>query len=155
MNGPALDDIEAAFARLAPIVKGRMANAATQFHPELRGAGFAVLRMVLLRTLRGPKGDVTVSEVVSDCHMDKSVVSRQLKDLKQWGLIQVERSEQDARVYLVSPTDFAMKRFAEIKQATRSEYSDMFSEWDPRDLSDLAKLLSRYSEQMELSSHVS
>jgi len=149
VNGAALDDIEAAFARLAPAVKGRMAQNARLFHPELRGAGFSVLRAVLLSALRRPGADLTVSELVSGCHMDKSVVSRQLKDLKQWGLIQLARSEQDARVYLVSPTEFALTRFQEIKQETRADYQDMLAAWDPQDVSHLASLLLRFSEQVE------
>ncbi|WP_347037591.1 helix-turn-helix domain-containing protein [Glutamicibacter halophytocola] len=148
-NGAALDDIEAAFARLAPAVKERMAHNARKFHPELRGAGFSVLRAVLLCALRRPGEDLTVSDLVAGRHMDKSVVSRQLKDLKQWGLIQLERSQQDARVYLVSPTEFALDRFKEIKRSTRSEYWNIFAAWDPRDVSELASLLLRFSEQVE------
>lgn len=148
-NGVALDDIEAAFARLAPAVKGRMAQNARLFHPELRGAGFSVLRVVLLHSLRGPEGDLTVSDIVCDTHMDKSVVSRQLKDLKAWGLIQVARSEQDARVFLVSATDFALDRFKAIKSSTRADYLDTFASWDSSDVTELAALLTRFAEQVE------
>ncbi|MGP9528820.1 MarR family winged helix-turn-helix transcriptional regulator [Glutamicibacter sp. AOP5-A2-18] len=150
VNAVALDDIEAAFARLAPAFKGRMAKNARLFHPELRGAGFSVLRAVLLHSLRRPDQELTISEIVTECHMDKSVVSRQLKDLKQWELIEVERSEHDARVYLVSPTEFALSRFREIKSSTRTEYWNLFAEWDSQDVSELAKLLLRFSEQVEL-----
>jgi len=149
VNGSALDDIEAAFARLAPAVKGRMAANARSFHPELRGAGFSVLRAVILSAVRRPDQELTVSELGAGCHLDKSVVSRQLKDLKQWGLIQVERSQQDARVYFVSPTEIAMQRFREIKKSAREEYWDLFAEWDPKDVSELASLLLRFSEQVE------
>ncbi|WP_440102970.1 MarR family winged helix-turn-helix transcriptional regulator [Glutamicibacter mishrai] len=149
VHGAALDDIEAAFARLAPAVKGRMARNAKLFHPELRGAGFSVLRAVLLSAVRRPDEDLTVSKLVAGCHMDKSVVSRQLKDLKQWDLIQLERSQQDARVYLVSPTPMAMQRFQEIKESTRADYEDLFATWEPKDISDLASFLLRFSEQIE------
>ncbi|QIV86130.1 MarR family winged helix-turn-helix transcriptional regulator [Glutamicibacter mishrai] len=149
VHGASLDDIEAAFARLAPVVKGRMARNAKLFHPELRGAGFSVLRAVLLSAVRRPDEDLTVSKLVAGCHMDKSVVSRQLKDLKQWDLIQLERSQQDARVYLVSPTPMAMQRFQEIKESTRADYEDLFATWEPKDISDLASLLLRFSEQIE------
>ncbi|WP_159609891.1 MarR family winged helix-turn-helix transcriptional regulator [Glutamicibacter sp. JC586] len=149
VNAVALDDIEAAFARLSPAVKGRMAQNARLFHPELRGAGFSVLRVVLLHSLRGPEGELTVSDIVCDTHMDKSVVSRQLKDLKAWGLIQAERSEQDARVFFVSPTEFALQRFKEIKSTTRADYLDAFASWDPSDVTELAALLTRFAEKVE------
>ncbi|UYQ76530.1 MarR family transcriptional regulator [Glutamicibacter sp. JL.03c] len=149
VHGAALDDIEAAFARLAPAFKGRMARNARLFHPELRGAGFSVLRAVLLSAVSRPDADLTVSELVAGCHMDKSVVSRQLKDLKQWDLIQLERSQHDARVYLVSPTDMAIKRFQEIKGSTRADYHDLFATWELQDVTELASLLLRFSEQIE------
>ena len=145
-SGPAIDRLEAAFATIGPMVKARMAAVAAAIHPDLRPAGWAVLRLVLAGAQRADGRPVTVSDIVAETQMDKSVVSRQLRDLKEWGLVTLERSHNDARVFEVSPTPEAVARHAAMRKASRAQYRAVFHEWDESDVEKLTELLTRLAE---------
>lgn len=147
----ALDDIEVAFARLAPLIKVRMAESATSFHPQLRSASFTVLRMALIHAVRTPQACLAVSDIVAETQMDKSVVSRQLKDLKEWGLIELERSTADARVYWVRPTEAALERHKALKRSARIEYGELFEAWEPEQVAQFGALLTKMVEDLDSS----
>jgi len=137
-----IDALEGAFAAIGPLFKSRMLSVATAIHPELRPAGWNVLRPVLLADREG-RPVLTVSEIVAQTHMDKSVVSRQLRDLKDWGLVTLARSEGDARVFEVTPTPEAIERYTAMKKASRAQYRAIFREWDQSDVDKLTELLGR------------
>lgn len=140
-----IEALEGVFAQLGPMVKGRMLSASTAIHPDLRPAGWNVLRPVLIAHREG-RPVLTVSEIVAQTHMDKSVVSRQLRDLKDWGLVTLARSEADARVFEVTPTREALERFAAMKKASRAQYRAIFREWDVADIEKLTELLGRLAD---------
>ncbi len=141
-----LDDLEVAFARLGPIIKQRMHSVATSIHPELRPAGWNVLRLAIWQCHERPERPMTVSEIINSTQMDKSVVSRQLRDLKEWGLVTLTRSKDDARVFLVEPTDLAKARVREIHERNRAEFRRAFAAWDPDDVRRLVALLGRLAD---------
>ncbi|GAA1413403.1 hypothetical protein AUR04nite_31300 [Glutamicibacter uratoxydans] len=152
MNGCSagdLDDIQTAFARLGPLMKVRMADSAALFHPQLRSAGFTVLRMALIHQARTPDRVLAVSDIVAETQMDKSVVSRQLRDLKSWGLIELTRSTEDARVFQVLPTELAQQRYRQLKRNSYAEYRSLLDAWDPQDVAQLGTLLMKLVAQVE------
>lgn len=138
-----LEELEAAFATLGPLVKGRMAAVAAAIHPDLRPAGWNVLRLVLASCRDAPDRPPTVSDIVAVTQMDKSVVSRQLRDLREWGLVRLERSREDARVVEVTATDAAIARHEEVRRAARRQYHELFGEWQEQDVAKLTELLGR------------
>ncbi|WP_313812707.1 helix-turn-helix domain-containing protein [Glutamicibacter sp.] len=148
-SASALDDIQIAFARLGPLIKVRMAESASDFHPQLRSAGFTVLRMALINAARSPERMLSVSDIVTETQMDKSVVSRQLRDLKSWGLIKLQRSTQDARVFQVLPTKLAQERYRQLKRSTFALYRDLLGSWDEQDVAQLGKLLLKLVQDIE------
>lgn len=145
-HSSAIDGLEAAFATIGPMVKARMLAIAAAIHPDLRPAGWAVLRVALAAAQHSDRPAVTVSEIVAETQMDKSVVSRQLRDLKEWGLVTMRRSEADARVIEVTPTDEAIARHQEMRRASRAQYRAVFGEWDEADVEKLTELLGRLAE---------
>ncbi|TFU33551.1 MarR family transcriptional regulator [Microbacterium paludicola] len=142
----AIDGLEAAFATIGPIVKARMVAIAAAIHPDLRPAGWGVLRVVLTGAQRPDGEAVTVSDIVAETQMDKSVVSRQLRDLKEWGLVSVRRSDADARVFEVTPTPEAIARHQAMRRASRAQYRAVFGEWDEADVEKLTELLGRLAQ---------
>jgi len=142
----AIDELELAFARIGPMVKARMQSVATSMHPELRPAGWAVLRTVLYHEHEHPGEPLTVSDIIAATQMDKSVVSRQLRDLKEWGLVTLARSTADARVFLVAATEEARARNKANHERARAEYRRVLGEWDPADVRRLTELLVRLAD---------
>lgn len=142
----AIDGLEAAFATIGPMIKARMMAIAAAVHPDLRPAGWAVLRVVLNAAQSADGRPATVSDIVAETQMDKSVVSRQLRDLKEWGLVSLARSEADARVFEVTPTPEAVSRHAAMRRASRAQYRTVFGEWDEADVEKLTELLERLAQ---------
>ncbi len=111
----AIGALEAAFSRITHVVKRHIRDFATGIHPELRQAGWVVLGTVLRGSADGHP--VTAGDIVAECGMDKSVVSRQLRSLSDWGLVELSRSDADARVVVVTVTPLARERVREVRGA--------------------------------------
>ena len=82
--------------------------AAAELGADLQPAAWSVFREVV-RTRR-----VQANGIVGMLGMDKSAVSRHLKELRERGLVDAQRDELDARAVWISPTPVALERFAGI-----------------------------------------
>lgn len=139
----ALARVEASFHKLGSLAK-RIAHAqALLVHPELRSAGWMVFRVVL------HAGPVAVSEIIAETGMDKSVVSRQLKALREWGLIEVDRADDDARVVVVRLSPLGQERAVMLRTRMRDRYRLALADWTEDDISSLAVLLERLAPAIE------
>jgi len=136
-----VEALERIFGRLSQIFKHRIQQTALEVHPDLRPAGLQVLRIVMR-----DDATTTVGDIVHETGMDKSVVSRQLRALKEWGLVTLTRSEDDGRVVVVRPTDFAVRRYEEVRERQRATYSTALADWSPSDLAKLEELLARLAD---------
>ncbi len=144
----AVEELETAFARIGQAVKHHVRDLACAVHPELRQAGWLVMGLALRGAAEGKP--VTVGEIVAATGMDKSVVSRQLRALADWGLVTTHRSEADARVVVVEPTEEAKLRFDAVRQRQRAIYAAALSEWSVEDAQRLGDLLTRLAESVTL-----
>jgi DNA-binding MarR family transcriptional regulator len=77
--------------------------------------------------------------------VDKSVISRQLKDLRERGLVETTPSAEDARVSLVTPTKLAVEKAGAIAEQAKNRYTDFLDTWSSEDLAEFARLLERFS----------
>lgn len=141
MSDPGTDDaltrVERSFHRLGAISKQAARAQASQAHPEMRPAGWIVFRVVSMRE------PVPVADIIAETGMDKSVVSRQLKALREWGLIEVGRDTDDARVVVVQTTELGRERVGVVRRVLRDRYRAAFAVWDESDVDTLADLLER------------
>lgn len=142
--GAAVDSLEAAFRRVTQVVKRSIRSTAASVHPELRHAGWVVFSVIHRGGAEGQP--VTVGEIIAETGMDKSVVSRQLRSLHDWGLIEMRRSEADARVVVVEPTSLAQERFRVVRARQREFYSQILADWSDEDLGKLEELLNRLAD---------
>ncbi len=140
----AIGALEAAFSRITHVVKRHIRDFATGIHPELRQAGWVVLGTVLRGSADGRP--VTAGDIVAECGMDKSVVSRQLRSLSDWGLVELSRSDADARVVVVTVTPLARERVREVRERQRELYATILSAWSRDDMARLEELLNRLAD---------
>ena len=141
MTSPAVEDalvrVERSFNRLGAISKQAARAQASQAHPEMRPAGWIVFRVVALQE------PVPVADIIAETGMDKSVVSRQLKALREWGLVEVDRDPEDARVVVVRTSELGRERVGAVRRILRDRYRAAFEQWDEADVDSLADLLER------------
>jgi len=139
-----VESLEVAFRRVTQLVKRMVGTIATGVHPEMRHAGWIVFTVV---HRGGPDGQpVTVGEIISETGMDKSVVSRQLRALSDWGLVETHRAAEDARVVVVEPTQLARERFGAVRARQREIYSRLLADWPEADVKRLEQLLNRLAD---------
>lgn len=134
-----IQSIEQSFGSLFRFVKANMHASAAQLDPELQPAAWSVLRHLLRES------PVTGGALASALGVDKSVVSRQLKDLREKGFVETTPSAEDARVSLVAPTALAIEKAGAIFEQARNRYTDFLDTWSPEDLAEFARLLERFS----------
>jgi len=140
----AVDSLEAAFRRVTQVTKRSIGSMAASVHPELRHAGWIVVTVVHRGGQDGQP--VTVGEIIAETGMDKSVVSRQLRSLNDWGLVEMTRSAADARVVVVEPTALARERFQAVRARQREFYSAILADWSEGDIAKLEELLNRLAD---------
>ena len=140
----AIRSINESFERIAVAARRAGRSAAQQFDADLQPATWAVLREVLRA------GRVQPHVLADTMSMDRSAVSRHLKDLRERGLVQTERDEQDARGTWVSLTTEATARAEAVVGERRRSLHDRLAAWDPDELDRFAGLLERFADPVWL-----
>jgi DNA-binding MarR family transcriptional regulator len=134
-----VESIEQSFARLFLVVRATLREAAAALGPDVQPAAWTVLRHIV-RTQPAQPGPIA-----SATGMDKSAVSRQLKELRERGLITLEPSASDARAVLVRPTEEGSRRVAGVTEAWRRRFRELLGTWSEDELATFAVLLDRFT----------
>lgn len=135
----AIRTISESFDRIATGARRSVRAAVTELAEGLQPAAWPVFREVA-RAER-----VQAGTIVAALGMDKSAVSRHLKDLREHGLVDAERDEHDARAYWITPTPLALTRLAGVIEMQQERLRAELGTWDPEDLERFALLLARFS----------
>ncbi|OUE24394.1 MarR family winged helix-turn-helix transcriptional regulator [Clavibacter michiganensis] len=91
-------EVEEQMTALAGRIRATTREAAAAIHPELPPIGYKMLR-VIRRC-----GSAHASAVADQLGVDRSVVSRQLRQLQDLGLVEVRTDAQDGRVRVLALT---------------------------------------------------
>jgi len=147
MTDPVVEEafarVERSFHKLGALAKHTARAQATIVHPELRSAGWMVFRTI------SHSGPVAVADIIAETGMDKSVVSRQLKSLREWGLVEVGRDAHDARVVVARLSPLGEERSAQVRERILERYRSALESWTGDDLATLADLLERLAPAVE------
>jgi DNA-binding MarR family transcriptional regulator len=131
--------ISESFDRLATSARRSVRAAAAELASGLQPAAWPVFREVV-RAQR-----IQASTIVGILGMDKSAVSRHIKELRQHGLVEAERDEHDARVFWITPTPLALARLAVVIERQLGLLRAELDTWEPEDVERFALLLTRFS----------
>jgi DNA-binding MarR family transcriptional regulator len=124
-----IEGLERQFAMLFSAYRARLRQQASDVDPALQPSGFRTLQELVSG---GPMG---AGELAESLGFDKSVLSRQLRQLESLGLVSRGKDPSDRRAVIIRPTDDAVARMEEIRRGVRD------AEWSTHDLDDLARLL--------------
>lgn len=137
----AIRTILESFDRIFIGVRRTVRLAAAALGPDVQPAAWPVFREVV-RAER-----VQASTLVSTLGMDKSAVSRHLKELREHGLVDAERDADDARIAWLSPTPLAHERLDAITEGQRDRLRALLEPWPPEDVERFSELLARFSRE--------
>ncbi len=115
---------------------------ARMVHEQLQPATYLILSWI------DHSGPVRASEVAEQFDVDKGAVSRQVKHLVDLGLVQAERDPDDARAWLLSVTDEARTRLADVSDHRRKWLDEQLAGWSAADLAEFAGTLARYNSSL-------
>lgn len=124
---------------LVTAARALMASAAAQFSPDLQPAAFHVVSWL---KAFGPANAGTVAEGVA---MDKSAVSRLIRDLKEVGLLQAAPDPDDRRATVLSITPLGEARLSEVFEQKGLAFRKRTEGWNAEDLATFAELLRRFN----------
>ena len=139
LDGAALDDavhrVEHELGRLFARIRVGWREAAATVHPDLQPLGYQVLVSIL-------SGEATTAgALVERLSTDKSVVSRQVRQLTELGLVDSIRDEGDRRARRLVATDRARERVAIARAAYEGRIGEKLRTWTAADLDHFAELL--------------
>jgi DNA-binding MarR family transcriptional regulator len=126
--------------RRARANQGEMAR---EVHPDLESAAYGLL--VRLEEC----GRQRATELAAYIGVGKATMSRQLRALEQLGLIAREPDPADGRAWLVDLTEEGRTQVRRVRDARRERYVSHFSDWDRREVGELARLLHQLNRGME------
>jgi DNA-binding MarR family transcriptional regulator len=127
------------FERLVTAARRSIRVSAAGIAEDLQPAAWPVFREIV-RNER-----IQATSIVAILGMDKSAVSRHVKELRGLGLIEATRDEADARAVWISPTDAGRARIGEVFAAQQRRLREQLETWPEEDVERFAELLARFS----------
>lgn len=112
---------------------------AQMVHPDLQPASYLILSSV------ADSGPVRASRLVELFDTDKGAVSRQVGHLLDLGLLVKERDPDDARAWLISVTDEATRRIADVVEHRHKLLDEGLADWSDAQLDAFVSDLGRYN----------
>lgn len=140
-HGARLDAVELQLSTLYATLKHRARTSAAQFDPLLQPAAFRTLLMVLQQ---GPVKPMLLAAILGH---DRSVLSRQLHQLLELGLVERLPDPRDGRGASIVITDVARHRLERVKAEARDSFRHGLASWSDEDLDQLIRLLAKLTDE--------
>ncbi len=142
-----LADVERELTRFLRRARAASTAMATQVHPDLDVASYAVL--LTIRELRESlPGGVRAADVAGALRLHKSTMSRNIAVLESLGLIERVPDPDDARARLLAVTPTGGRSLAAAIDARRQRVAETHKPWTAGDVRDLARLLRRLNDDL-------
>ncbi|MDG9721832.1 MULTISPECIES: MarR family winged helix-turn-helix transcriptional regulator [unclassified Streptomyces] len=126
--------------RRARASQGEMAR---EVHPDLESSAYGLLVRL------GQCGGQRATELAAYIGVGKATMSRQLRALEELGLVTREPDPADGRAWLITLTPEGQARVSRVRDARRARYAGRLADWDPREVTELARLLQQLNRGME------
>ncbi|MFI8087459.1 MarR family winged helix-turn-helix transcriptional regulator [Streptomyces sp. NPDC086080] len=126
--------------RRARASQGEMARAV---HPDLEPSAYGLLVRL------DECGRQRATELAGYIGVGKATMSRQLRALEELGLVGREPDPADGRAWLVALTEEGKHRVSRVREARRERYAGRLADWDPTEVTELARLLGQLNRGME------
>lgn len=132
----AVTRVEHELGRLISRIRVGLREAAATVHPELQPLGYQVLTSIA-------SGKATsAGEIIERLRTDKSAVSRHVRQLERWGLVESVRDPDDRRARVLVATDLAQRQVALARSRYEERIGERLRNWSAEDLDHFADLLS-------------
>jgi DNA-binding MarR family transcriptional regulator len=131
-------DVEAMVAALFTLV----AKLDRARHERRAASELALLQVI------AAGGAVRPSEIAAGQHVHQSLVTRQIRELEDAGLVTVAGNPADGRSYLVSLTPAGIDELQRLTSIGLRRFATFVSDWDPEQVQLLTHLLEKLQTSM-------
>lgn len=114
-------------------------EAAEQVHPELQPAGYKLFGSIVRL------GETNAHVLAQLFEMDKSAVSRQVRILEEFGLVESLPDQNDGRARVLVPTAVGRERALAVRESNKSRLRAALRERSADDLRLFAEILAEIS----------
>jgi DNA-binding MarR family transcriptional regulator len=136
-------EVERELAVLLRRAKAWNREVATEVHPDLQPAAYALLARV------DELGSVRAGDLGSYFGIDKGAISRQVALLERVGLVARAPDADDGRARRLVVTDEGRKRLEHARSGRRRLVREQLDRWPAEEVATLARLLGRFNRQMD------
>ena len=136
-SATAIAEVEEQLSVLAGLIRASMRDAALFIDASLQPFAFKLLRHI------ERYGPTHSSAVAAALYVDKSVISRQAKQLCELGLVRTELDPADGRARFLAITDLARAKLDAVRNGETAIVHKRLSAWPTDDLHQLAALLAQ------------
>jgi DNA-binding MarR family transcriptional regulator len=136
----ALGAVEGQMNELVGHIRSDARDAAIAVDPALQPFGLKVLRLIAFR------GPLQSSAIARALFVDRSVISRQITQLCELGLVELQADADDGRVRMAAPTPLALERLETIRGGEWMLASRLDS-WDEDEIRQLTRLLEKLNQR--------
>lgn len=137
-----LRELEQQVGVLIRRVRRVIGERARAIHPDLQPASYLILSYV------AENAPVRASSMAEQFDIDKGAISRQTKHLVDLGLLARESDPRDGRASLLSITDEAISRMADVAAHRRKLIDEQLADWSAAELSGFVGELARYNQAL-------
>lgn len=134
---PAIAALEQQLGLLFATARTLMRDRAIAVHPELSPGAFNVLAML------ARSGPQHAGSLAAALYVDKSVISRIVRQLIDLGLAERRADPTDGRAYFIAATPEAVRKVDAIRDEHRAALHRFLAGWDEADIDQLAALLAK------------
>jgi DNA-binding MarR family transcriptional regulator len=143
MEQPGFLALERELTVLLRRARANQGEMAREVHPDLESSAYGLLVRL------DEHGPQRATELAAYIGVGKATMSRQLRALEQLGLVVREPDPADGRAWLVALTQEGHDRVSRVREARRARYARRLADWDPREVTELARLLHQLNRGME------
>ncbi|WP_255305149.1 MarR family winged helix-turn-helix transcriptional regulator [Microbacterium sp. 3J1] len=129
----ALGDLQAHLNLIFVRTRSLWKESAVRVHPDLAVAGYKLLTFI------DRAGTANAHELAERFEMDKSMVSRQVRMLEEFDLIESRPDERDGRLRVLSATPAASEVLIELRREHAARLRTVIGELTPDEVSAASK----------------
>lgn len=136
-NAAAIAEVEEQMSVLFGFIQANVRAAALAVDPALQPFGLKVLRILV------KMGPLHSSVLADRMFVDRSIISRQVKQLQELGLAETRPDPEDGRARYVAATDEAITRLTATRESDKLVIFTHMNSWPEEDLLTFAGYLKR------------
>lgn len=111
-------------------------------HEEMQPSSYLMLAYL---AEHGATRSSVVAEIFA---IDKGAISRQVQHLADLGLVDRIQDPEDGRAWLLSASDDAVRRLADVADHRRKWLDEQLGDWSETELADFVEELGRYNQAL-------